>query len=241
MSKFKKGDNVVRLGTNLNAQWKEAFNHSAHSPSSVCVVIEVDGSTIRVNDLDGVLVRCDGVERWGAEYFRLATDSEIHHGVALPAEYHITEKEEHVECLRNLLEVEKQRVASLLTLNNTLSEKLEAASDQRDAAVAAAKALGEDLRITRADRRLLRFYQAQVDGVATGLVDAVSDFTMSLSVLRTHLEQIGKMCDEQGNGADAKVMFDAASLCDVVVMATDALNELQEKQPDIYPEIELLD
>lgn len=157
------------------------------------------------------------------------------------AEDHIAEKEEHVECLRNLLEVEKQKVANLLRMNNELSEKLEATTDQRDAAVAAAKVLGEDLRIARADRRLLRLYQAQVDGVATGLVDAVSDFTMSLSALRTHLEQIGKMCDEQGNGADAKVMFDAASLCDVVVRATDALNELQEKQPDIYPEIELLD
>lgn len=238
MSKFKEGDKVVRTSKVATSHmWTSACSRAGINPGSVLTVVlcSEEGRL----DVDRLLEE-DAI-CWSADGFRLATDLEIHQGVALLVEDHIAEKEEHVECLRNLLEVEKQKVQDLTAQLDFAKTLAAESNDQRDAAVAAAKALGEDLRVARADRRLLRFYQAQVDGVATGLVDAVSDFTMSLSVLRTHLEQIGKMCDEQGNGADAKVMFDAASLCDVVVRATDALNELQEKQPDIYPEIEPLD
>lgn len=151
------------------------------------------------------------------------------------------------------LEEEKQKVAILLKLNNELSEKLEAerdvsksfardvldARDQRDAAVAVAKSLGEDLRVARANGRLFRLHQSLLKGLVNGLDAALGD--IDVQELGNQLDQIAQMLEQQDNYADAKLLFNAASACEVVSELLDIVDNLRDREPDIYPTIEALD
>lgn len=87
-------------------------------------------------------------------------------------------------------------------------------TDQRDAAVLAAKTLGDEAQHLRQERREYRRGLAEAWGLLTNLEAGVVD--IDLLVLSSQLDQIGRMCDEQGNGADARLAFDAAQVVDMV-------------------------
>lgn len=234
MAEFNIGDKVVR-NASVNGAWSIACEENTVNVMAVCTVTKVwGGGDISVAEV----IPKGGCLGWSSCYFRLATGLEIHQNSALPAEDHIAENNAHVECLRDLLEVEKQRVATLQDkvaelrdelskccgtvadkpkmelVVKQLSDDLVAANDQRDAAVLAAKTLGDEVQHLRQERREYRRGLAEAVGLLTTLEAGVSD--VDLLVLSSQLDQIGRMCDEQGNGADAKLAFDAAQVVDMV-------------------------
>jgi hypothetical protein len=96
-------------------------------------------------------------------------------------------------------------------------------NDQRDAAVAAAKAFGEDIQAMKRDARHVR-YEAQVGAMAAvrilrALAAGVDD--LDLRDLAKQLEHIARICDEQGNGADAKLCGEAASGLSIAARAVE--------------------
>lgn len=270
MSKFSVGDKVVRKSENLGGYWEPDCKQRGVDTAAVFTVNK-PGTYLGLAELPG---------QWLSTMFRLATDLEIHQNSALPVEDHIAENNAHIECLRDLLEVEKQRVATLQDtvaelqaevsrccgtvadkekmqqLTEELKQELTAAHftidnqatnitelkrlladanlavgaisterevlkraitnrvDERDAAVLAAKTLGDEVQHLRQERREYRMSNTELLGGIAALDAGVAD--IDLLVLSSQLDQIGRMCDEQGNGADAKLAFDAAQVVDMV-------------------------
>ena len=145
---------------------------------------------------------------------------EVQHGVALPAEDHIVENEAHVECLRDLLDTEKQTVSKLQDEVADLKAQLELAktmvqesNDQAEAAKAAAKSFGEDILELKRDARHVRYEQRRNNHRAADTLAALADGVedIDLDDLINQLRHISEICDEQGNGADAKLCGEAAS------------------------------
>lgn len=101
-----------------------------------------------------------------------------------------------------------------LMRQDSLTTQLAEITDQRDAAVLAAKSLGDEVQKLREDRRELRLNYKALDGLLSSLDHAVAD--IDLQQLSRQLGQIGEMADEQGNGADAKMCFDSAQVVDFV-------------------------
>lgn len=84
---------------------------------------------------------------------------------------------------------------------------------QREAAVAAAKTVGDDLhshkRSARHERYELSMESNYHKRVVNALINGLED--VDLDGLIKQLNQIGDICDEQMNGADAKLCYEAAS------------------------------
>jgi len=118
----------------------------------------------------------------------------------------------------------REEVADLkaqLGFAKTLADE---SNDQRDAAVIAAKALGDEVQKLREDRRMWRMNAAEWDGLFMALSAGVED--IDLGQLVTQLDLIGRMADEQGNGADARLCFDASQ---VVAMVEHTLDKLLDE------------
>lgn len=233
MNKFKAGDKVVRLPLHiLSGKWAEICEKHNIQPNAI-VTVAAHPEARRLT-LDGFGNQGDD-ENWNSKRFRLATGLEVQCGHALPAEDHIKEKEAHVECVRNLLDAEKARVQALENEVADLKAQLELAktlaaesNDQRDAAVIAAKSLGEQVQHLLRDARHKRYDQRKnqhraqniISGLAAGLDD------IDLDGLVVQLTQIADICDEQGNGADAKLCAEAASALAITIRAVDDWNSL---------------
>lgn len=243
MAEFKVGDKVVRKENLIYGGWELDCARNDRSVSEVFTVSGTWGSLIAVDGIPG---------HWNEECFRLATGLEERQDSTLPAEDRLRESDAHIECLRELLDIEKRKVdelqaevarccgtvankadmeekiANLLKLNNDLSdrvcdliEQLHDVTDQRDAATTAAKSLGDEVQKLREDRRMWRMTAAEWDGLFMALSAGVED--IDLGQLVTQLDQIGRMADEQGNGADAKLCFDASQVVAMVVRTLDSL------------------
>lgn len=241
-NQFKPGDFVVRRKEN-RGPIHTIFN-------SVCSTLGVDeGAVFKVGKVDGPCLYFDGASHpLGSQCFRVATflerimgTSDITEGLLKDK---VMEQAAHIECARDLLEDEKQKVTELrYELEQTtaagtvgapdqlvaeLEEKLAVATklnhaltDQREAAVIAAKSLGEDVRALRKELSALR-YSASADlcghvGILQGLEQAVNG--IDLVHLREQLELIGRTMESIGNGADAELAFSAALVVNTVSSA----------------------
>jgi hypothetical protein len=238
MAKFEKGDKVVRLEQFIDELWLCAFDLSNLTSSTVCEVVTGGPEGVTLMDIHGHVVSSAHVTYWAADCFRLATSLEIHQGCALPAEDHIAEGKEHVDSLREKIasleaelakccgtvadkplllekaaELESELTAAHFTIDN-LKKKLTEVEDQRDAAVIAAKSLGDEVQGLRHDRRALRLNFTQCAGYVQALAAGVED--VDLEHLYNQLHAVGEACDEQGNGADANLAYDAAVVVEMV-------------------------
>lgn len=278
MSQFKVGDKVVRMYAFQDSTWSTACARKDVPMGGVFVIDLVSDDSISVEGLPGY---------WGADCFRAATGLEEPQDSALPAADRLREYAARIECLLDLLEAERQRVAALqaevsrccgtvadkeemqrlvaalerdldtrqnqldvvMKRNNALSDQIKAANDQRDAAVAAAqtqaaeiqrlqqqvaafqadvgdaidlaeaarhtaRTLGNEVQELRMERREYRHALASFKGPIAELRAGVED--IDTGTLSSQLDQIGRMADEQGNGADAKLCFDASQVLDMV-------------------------
>lgn len=251
MAEFKIGDKVVRKESLIYGGWELDCARNDRAVSEVFTVSGVWGDLLQLDGLPG---------HWKNDCFRPATGLEEHQNSALSAEERLRESDAHIECLRELLDIEKRRVselqaevsrccgtvadkaameekvAKLLSLNNELSDRVSDLADQREAAVFAAKSLGEDVRVLRANARLLRLYQQLLNGVLNGLYDALED--IDVVALGKQLGSIGLICEQDDNGADANMLYAAASVCEVLVGVIETANYLRDLEPITYPAIE---
>lgn len=146
MAEFKIGDKVVRKEPFRYGGWELDCAMNDHAVDGVFQVEALRPLTGRIT-----LIGLPG--GWDESSFRLATGLEEHQNSALSAEDRLRESDAHIECLRELLDIERRKVdelqaevarccgtvadkaamegkiANLLTLNNNLSERLEAAND----------------------------------------------------------------------------------------------------------------
>lgn len=251
MAEFKIGDKVVREKHYQYGQWEIECARNDVAVDAVFEVAHVLPDDIRVKGLPW---------EWDASCFRLATGLEEHQDSALPAEDRLRESDAHIECLRDLLAVEKQKVAELqdevsrccgtvadkaameekvaklLSLNNDLSDKVSELADQRNVAVAAAKSLGQDLRVARKEARWARFAKGHLSGLCDALFAATAD--IDLHHVAPQLYLLAQMCEEQGNGADAALAYNAAQVVELTAMTLASLDEVQEYAPSHFPPME---
>ena len=352
MAEFNVGALVVRKESYRYGTWER---ECALNDRSTDDIFTVDASM----ELSGRVGLVGLPGSWDASCFRLATSLEEHQDSALSAEDRLRESDAHIECLRELLDIEKRRVsglqaevarccgtvadkavmedkiAKLLKLNNELSDKLYEANeqlgrtarhsddiavdvfgrhmkaklrecrgrgkggwedpsqcpteylgqllvdelakggdpidvanycmmlyqrgvhditdldcnqilelrrelaeveDQRDAAVAAAKALGEDLRIAREEVRWARFARTHLGGIGDALFNSTSDIDMPHTV--SQLRLLAQMCEDNGNGADAALAYNAAQVVELTAKTLSALYEVQDYIPCRFPPME---
>lgn len=276
MAEFKIGDKVVR---------KENFQHGAWERG--CALSDKAATEVfTITDCDAGCVWLEGhTAFWDAFCFRLATGLEENQGVGLSAEDRLRESDAHIECLRELLDIERRQVGNLLALNNVLVDQaahlqakiaglqaevarccgtvadkevmqrsldelnlvLGAVSterdvlkraiahrvDERDAAVAAAKSLGEDLRVAREEVRWARFAKSHIAGLCDALFTATAD--IDLSHVAGQLRLLAQMCEDNGNGADAALAYNAAQVVELTSSTLSALDEVQEHVPSHFP------
>lgn len=88
------------------------------------------------------------------------------------------------------------------------------AIDLAEAARHTARTLGNEVQELRMERREYRHALASFKGPIAELRAGVED--IDTGTLSSQLDQIGRMADEQGNGADAKLCFDASQVLDMV-------------------------
>jgi hypothetical protein len=231
MAKFKKGDRVLRLSAYTGfVGW---INRCAEVGLPVTSVFTVSAALPYGDLLLEEMPQATG--GWTAVNFRLATDAEIIHGYALPVEDHIAEKDAHVECLREKiaelerdLDTTRKQLDVVMKANNRLSDDIAAANDQRDAAVLAAKSLGDEVQCQRHTARIQRMNLKQHIGFMDALEAGVID--VDLDHLISQLRLIAEMADEQGNGADAKLCADAALVVDMVQYTLDLHRKFTEDE-----------
>lgn len=227
MAEFKIGDKWVRKESLIYGGWELDCARNDRSVSEVFTVSGVWGDLLQLDGLPG---------HWKNDCFRPATGLDEHQSSALSAEDRLRESDAHIECLRELLDIEKRRVSELqaevsrccgtvadkVVMEDKIAKLLKYNTelrDQCDAAVLAAKTLGDEVQKLRQERREFRMGMAELRGILSALEDGVAD--VDLLLLSSQLDQIGRMCDEQGNGADAKLAFDAAQVVDMVERTLD--------------------
>lgn len=125
-----------------------------------------------------------------------------------------TAMEEQIAELEELLDVRNEQLTTQALRNNRQSAEMDDLVEQRDAAVTAAKSLGEEVQALRQDRRSLRLGFHSLDGLFGALNAGLADIDFGL--LRSQLNLISDMAAEQGNGADAKLCADAYQVVDFV-------------------------
>lgn len=203
MSQFKVGDKVVRLAAHRDDTWRIACARrdltydAVVTVSGLLVVGASNHSNIKLQEFNSNSVHDDW---WDADYFTYAqaTTASVD---ALSSEV--------ARCCGTVADKEEmQRMVA------ELKEQLAQASDQRDAAVLAAKTLGDEVHELRRERRGYRVEVAEANGHVSTLMAGIED--IDLGSLWRQLEQIGQMADEQGNGADAKMCFDASQVLSLV-------------------------
>lgn len=260
MAEFKIGDRVVRKENIRHGGWEL---ECARNDKATDDIFQVEG----LLPLTGRVTLVGLPVAWDESSFRLATSLEEHQGTGLPAEDRLRESDAHIECLRELLDIERRKVdelqaeiarccgtvankavmedkiAKLLSLNNDLSDhvsdligQLHDVTDQRDAAVLTAKALGEDLRVARKEARWARFAKRHLSGLCDALFAATAD--IDLHHVATQLYLLAQMCEEQGNGADATLAYNAAQVVELTAMTLASLDEVQEYVPRHFPPME---
>lgn len=106
-----------------------------------------------------------------------------------------------------------EEVADLKAQLELAKTMVQESNDQAEAAKAAAKSFGEDILEMKRVARYVRYEKSAASGAAyrilAGLNSGLED--IDLDDLINQLNQIARICDEQGNGADAKLCGEAAS------------------------------
>lgn len=203
MSKFKVGDKVVRLGARRDTSWQIGCarnNVTDDFIGTVDGVMDEEWSgrgSIKLKEFSSDRGPCDW---WDATYFTYAP---------APAASVDALASEVARCCGTV--ADKEEMQRLIA---ELKEQLAQANDQRDAAVLAAKTLGDEVQELRRERREYRVGVAGAKGHVSTLMAGIAD--IDLGTLSSQLDQIGRMADEQGNGADAKMCFDASQVLDMV-------------------------
>lgn len=201
MSKFRIGDKVVRLAEHRNEPWQRRcarHNVTYDFIGTVDGVMVAEGSRrVKLKEFSSDREPCAW---WDAAYFTYAP---------APAASVDALASEVARCCGTV--ADKEEMQRLIA---ELKEQLAQANDQRDAAVLAAKTLGDEVQELRRERREYRVGVAGAKGHVSTLMAGIDD--IDLGTLSSQLDQIGRMADEQGNGADAKMCFDASQVLDMV-------------------------
>lgn len=229
MAIFNAGDKVVRQEHYRDGQWAISCAQNDRAADEVFTVESAAEGDISLCGVDMV---------WDASCFRLATglEAELRKCCGTVADKPNLEKvvkqlSDEVTELKHTIDVQDQDLAEAESKLKSIKEyasiadrQRTEAEDLRDAAVAAAKSLGDEVQKLREDRRMWRMNAAEWDGLFMALSAGVED--IDLGQLVTQLDQIGRMADEQGNGADARLCFDAAQ---VVAMVEHTLDKLLDE------------
>lgn len=203
MSQFKVGDKVVRLGEHRDEPWRGRCARHNVTYDFIGTVDEVMVEefsrcvSIKLKEFSSDIGQRDW---WDAAYFTYAP---------APAASVDALASEVARCCGTI--ADKEEMQRLIA---ELKEQLAQANDQRDAAVLAAKTLGDEVQELRRERREYRVGVAGAKGHVSTLMAGIDD--IDLSSLSSQLDQIGRMADEQGNGADANMCFDASQVLDMV-------------------------
>lgn len=236
MSKFKVGDKVVRLAEHRNEPWQMScarHNVTYDLIGTVDGVLVAEGSRrVKLKEFSSDREHCAW---WDAAYFTYAPApaasvdalaSEVARCCGTVADKPNMEKvvkqlSDEVTELKHTINVQNQdlaeaqsRLTSIKEYASIADQQRNEAEDQRDAAVLAAKTLGDEVQELRRERREYRVGVAGAKGHISTLMAGIDD--IDLSSLSSQLDQIGRMADEQGNGADAKMCFDASQVLDMV-------------------------
>lgn len=201
MSQFKVGDKVVRRAEHRDEPWQMScarHNVTYDFSGTVDGVLGAEGSRrVKLKEFSSDREPCAW---WDAAYFTYAP---------APAASVDALASEVARCCGTV--AAKEEMQRLIA---ELKEQLAQANDQRDAAVLAAKTLGDEVQELRMECREYRHALASIKGPIAELRAGVED--IDTGTLSSQLDQIGRMADEQGNGADAKMCFDASQVLDMV-------------------------
>lgn len=231
MNKFKIGDRVVRAHNKLGDNAWQTACHAANSPVDRAYVVTgyTDG---------GVWLQLDGLptERclWDDNNFDLVATATaagaLEEGLAMCCGTvadkplllkQLADLKQELALHKDFVQYTETRTRASIAERDALADQLAQVSDQRDAAVAAAKGFGEDILAMKRDARHGR-YEAQIGAMAAvrilrALASGVED--LDLYDLANQLGHISRICDEQGNGADAKLCGEAASALGIAARA----------------------